>query len=92
MSIVYDLKLFKEEVNNLITVKISIFMKESGIWHEEFIQGILKSVNIEKKTITIEQHFPYYYLLIGKRTQTKLRICENGKFFMLSCGKLKAKE
>lgn len=90
MSLFYNLKMFEKELNKYITISVTFFVKGVNETQTEYIQGILKSVDIEKQTIEIEQHFPYINLILKKETQTTMRTFKNKEFFMIECGSLKA--
>lgn len=89
MSLVYDLKKFERELNKYISIKVTFFVKGVNEHQTEYIQGILKSIDFEKETIEIEQHFPYINLILKKETQTTMRTFKNKDFFMIECGSLK---
>lgn len=88
MSLVYDFSLFMKELNKPITISVDYFIKDDNSWQTEYIQGVLKSVDIENQTIEIEQHFPYINFLMKKETQTISRTFKNREFFMVKCGSL----
>ena len=90
MSVFYDFRDFQKEVFKPITISVEYFVKDYNSWKTEFIQGVLKAVDLEKETITIEQHLPYINFLMKEETQTLTRTFTNGKFFMLECGSIKA--
>lgn len=90
MSLVYDLKLFEKELNKRITISQTFFVKDINEWQTEFIQGALKSVDVTKDTIEIEQHFPFKNYILKSETQKLLRTFKNKEFFMIECGNLKS--
>lgn len=87
---IYDLRLFEKELNKRITISITFFIKDLNEWQTEFIQGVLKTVDVEKDFIEIEQHFPFINYMTKNETQTTLRTFKNRDFFMIECGILKA--
>jgi hypothetical protein len=89
MSLIYDLKLFEKELNKRISISITFFDKSVNSWQTEFIQGVLNTVDVEKCTIEIEQHFPFINFINKEETQTIFRTFKNGEFFMIECGNLK---
>jgi hypothetical protein len=89
MSLIYDLKLFEKELNKRISISITFFDKSVNSWQTEFIQGVLKTVDVENDIIEIEQHFPFINYISNLETQTIIRTFKNREFFMIECGDLK---
>lgn len=89
MSLIYNFKEFEKRVNDRITIKLSFFDKNSNTYEYEYIQGILKSVDMEKEILQIEQHFTYYNVIHNIETSTVVREFKNKNFYLISCGNFK---
>lgn len=89
MGLIYNLKIFEKEINKPISISITFFVKEIEEWKVEFVQGVLKSIDLENDTIEIEQHFPFINFIYKNKTQTVYRIFKNKDFKIIECGNIK---
>ena len=64
---------FEKKIGEIVTYKVPFYDKESGKNYDEYIQGILISVDSEKEVIFVEQHIPFVNLILKGETQTLSR-------------------
>ncbi|HNP68358.1 MAG TPA: hypothetical protein PKH16_10665 [Aequorivita sp.] len=73
---------YEKAKNKKLTIMVTLLLSD-GSREDEYIQGILKSVDFENVTITIEQHFPYLNLINEEPTETLLREFKLGQFTLI---------
>lgn len=84
MSLVYDLKRFEKSIGYPIAIK-RLLLFESGNKVEEYVQGILRKVDVENATIEIEQYLTFLDWLEGnKEVPSKRSKFKNTEFTLLS--------
>jgi hypothetical protein len=89
MSLIYNFREFDKRINDRITIKVSFYLKDTNENIDEYIQGILKSVDMENEILTIEQHFTFHNFLLKLDTVNVIRTFKNKEFFLITCGNLK---
>ena len=70
-------------INNVICVVISFYDNENHRYENEFIQGILKGIDAEDNTLTIEQKVPYKDFVLGGEYESFTRVVKNGEFSII---------